>query len=1460
MKRIYVFGLLLTMLLGLGFDAKAELTVTVTWDTPGSMAPYAQVKDDVVAVPATATSQTFINESTWGTLYLWAGKGYYFVEATTDSGETISPTTWISVPSGLLSYNPINGININTSAYNGQTIHVKLAEVERNDSFTVNVVNGLHNISMFHFTGSGYAPTLKEGKNTIKYNADVDGTTLEIQFAGNGDEGKPYLFTFNDEEAYPEQPWGSEEEDAWKAAPFRETKAYTHLYECKLDPQADDEYMYIQVFENNDEEPDTYDVNITYGENMAGALSMIYDRTANHTYYPAEFEGGVINQLTDLLPGTELRFTFDSDDYNVTQVLMNGVDMSSYMESENNGTRQSILLTITDNTELTINGTAIIWQDIKYYGYISDPEGVVFGLNTESAYDIPYTVVNENAAGTYGDLTLPAGSKEIELTVTEKNNGGRGTFFFKPKEGYFITKCYFGSPKDDGESSTLTLNSAMSYSNDGNTFYMVVEKMDPAYTANLKVVDTSGYPANTNIKGNGTYAGQNDNPAATVVTINHELLGESVFSYIPNYENPFTLYQAQDQNLSVYLDGSEVTGSLNSDSNMTEYTLPLYAPAEGETSDVHSDIQVWFTGSPAMSTATLNLENNATAAFYYSPIMHEANPEGETVITGTYMYVKPTSAKAVVLYKGKVQELDANGLFRYATGSAAEDNTVTVTGPKSIKIAGMIPKAGTAVKSLKQVSLRVPMMADDQEITLDANQEVLLQTIVTLNNVTKATVTEIGEPEMDEANMQMIVPLILSNEITEAGEDYFVKVPADAFIEKQWDDIKEEFVAVPGGYQTAAYSGRFDIDPTMKYPVEIYTLNPAAETTVEEISEVLVSFSEISNSAMFSNYEFRNATFTCGDETVEAIITYDFNSEECRVMKVTPVDSDEEPKAIKTKGDWTMTIEAGTFVYDGNDSPEITATFTVEPKEIEYTLTPEKGTVKVLSTIKVAFPGVTTITETEESVEVEGETQTVNISANIKLEGPEYDKTPSEVKVVNATDDEPAYAEISFTSVLNEGDYTLTIPANAFTLDGAESPVISATYTYKPDWKLTPTPGTTVASLDEFTLEFPEATTVEFIGSSTSFALSDLTDNEGYGSQNFDCEEVAGAAHPTFTIKNAMTVKPASGNYKFYIDGGAFSVDGEENAEIYAEYVLDIPASAEYIRIPEEETIIYTSELEWGQMFGVAFDGGMTIANADSSKVKLTHTDAEGTETEISLDPDQGQIWFGYDDAPGYEGYKSVIVMAYPVELGTYTLDIEAGAFTISGEACPAISESWTVVEDKKFEFETEPSKDGVKNDETSGKTSSLEEISVFIGGATKVDITNPNGATLTGTNSNYQETGTISVVAAPQVRMRAEGTTSGIEVKVSFDTTQIEDNANYIFSMEPGTLKIDDLYDSPAIEKTYSLDTTTGLWILFADENGNVTVYTLDGKAVMQNKPASQLRELEKGVYIINGKKTIVK
>ncbi|WP_189337052.1 hypothetical protein, partial [Actinoplanes ianthinogenes] len=92
MKKLYSLSLLLTMLLGLGFNASA-LSVTFEWETPGSVkiqtgglsGPFADLTAD-------QTSYTFETSQSFGSCYIYAAEGYILGDmVSTDGAKTFKP-------------------------------------------------------------------------------------------------------------------------------------------------------------------------------------------------------------------------------------------------------------------------------------------------------------------------------------------------------------------------------------------------------------------------------------------------------------------------------------------------------------------------------------------------------------------------------------------------------------------------------------------------------------------------------------------------------------------------------------------------------------------------------------------------------------------------------------------------------------------------------------------------------------------------------------------------------------------------------------------------------------------------------------------------------------------------------------------------------------------------------------------------------------------------------------------------------------------------------------------------------------------------------------------------------------------------------------------------------------------------------------------------------------------------
>ena len=74
------------------------------------------------------------------------------------------------------------------------------------------------------------------------------------------------------------------------------------------------------------------------------------------------------------------------------------------------------------------------------------------------------------------------------------------------------------------------------------------------------------------------------------------------------------------------------------------------------------------------------------------------------------------------------------------------------------------------------------------------------------------------------------------------------------------------------------------------------------------------------------------------------------------------------------------------------------------------------------------------------------------------------------------------------------------------------------------------------------------------------------------------------------------------------------------------------------------------------------------------------------------------------------------------------------------------------------------------------------------------------------------------------------------------------------------GAFLLDDAQSTPNIEATFTLSELQGISGVQADENGLFTAVTLDGRVVLRDASAAQVKTLDKGFYIINGKKTVIR
>ncbi|MDE6682456.1 MAG: hypothetical protein K2J87_03425, partial [Muribaculaceae bacterium] len=412
------------------------------------------------------------------------------------------------------------------------------------------------------------------------------------------------------------------------------------------------------------EEPDDVSFTIEYGEGMEGCLLNVYNRTTGQFIAPADFTD---NSIT-VKPGTELKVNLIGGDYIFSHLLLNGEDIISSMSND------AVEITVTENTVFKIEGKAKEFANIDFTGYIINAEGVEFSLSYGgSSLALPEGTEVTSDIVIDDTLTLPASeTMKYVIPISEKN----GKFFFAPKKGYYITNLYIRTP--EGTLEQHSGNASISANIDGTTFYMIVDKLPEEYNAKLSVKGSDFF---LKISANGALADVWGNPANPSYS---SAEGEREISFIPGYGTPITFGFVGDETKqpAVYLDGAEVAGVVNSESGATEYFITPYSPEKEDARETapQSSIAVYnsFNERPQMSGASLQLEGGATAEFYYSPVMHEANPAGQVVISGTQFTVKPASPRALVMYKDEVVTLDDNGVFTFNATGNARGNVVKV--------------------------------------------------------------------------------------------------------------------------------------------------------------------------------------------------------------------------------------------------------------------------------------------------------------------------------------------------------------------------------------------------------------------------------------------------------------------------------------------------------------------------------------------------------------------------------------------------------------------------------------------------------------------------------------------------------------------------------------------------------------------------------------------------------------
>lgn len=623
-----------------------------------------------------------------------------------------------------------------------------------------------------------------------------------------------------------------------------------------------------------------------------------------------------------------------------------------------------------------------------------------------------------------------------------------------------------------------------------------------------------------------------------------------------------------------------------------------------------------------------------------------------------------------------------------------------------------------------------------------------------------------------------------------------------------------------------------------------YTIDPAPGA-VQEISSVKITFDVGFAVASTNATKLASVTLTNKDNPSQKYIVAEATADWFGAVTLKFGTTVGSAETITADGTWNLVIPAGLLKNAENQetdtNPLIDVDFIIggEPENdmTRYTLDPSSGTVDKITSIKVSFP----------------ETSFWGIDDPKDVSGVTLTKTGYSGKVYNAVkydyvglDYATLYFDLSDAEVkeamdiVEAGTYELNIPAGTFTkyFSTETNANIKATYTiesvggdYMAYCNVTPAAGH-VDKLSTVTLRFGTISQAYMVNDA-DFSTIKIT-KKGANTDRGETPEVY----------SCVSARSADGNNAFTL---SFAPEGESEATDIlkaGEYLLYIPAGLFYYPL---------NMVDWKN---------------DAMSILYT-IDAPTTTTSLeayTLDPADGE---------SIESLANVTLtfpdctqgLQYPFDnLSNIKLNVKKsdGSEEESGTVGCSYDQDKTVTLSfaQLYEPLTEPG-----------------EYTVTIPTGTFYEAGNPNA-----TNTDITATYTISqskvlaesisldiaekmIVEGQQFKLTAtvlpENTTDKTVLWSSTDTdVATVDQEGNVTVLTTGTCRIvATTADGSNLEASCKLTAvTSGVESVLTDENGRYDVYGLNGVLVKGNATADEVRALPAGVYIVGGKKVIVK
>ena len=684
-------------------------------------------------------------------------------------------------------------------------------------------------------------------------------------------------------------------------------------------------------------------------------------------------------------------------------------------------------------------------------------------------------------------------------------------------------------------------------------------------------------------------------------------------------------------------------------------------------------------------------------------------------------------------------------------------------------------------------------------------------------------------PADQEDNWDYIPTEIIVNfdkEITAPGT-YVVYVPEGVFNL----DLSAQGFAVKSNHEET-FSLTVDGEVIPEAPANV-TVTPAAGN-VESLNEIVLTFNDYETCA----WTFAVApTITLPNGETHNIKNYEFGPAD-NELKCTM------PQTLTDEGTYVLTIPAGAVTY--NDNPDnlnaaFSVTYIIKGKTADTyaTASPAPGVVESLKDIYVTFNEcgacawsykiMPTITLPDGSVKT------------LTSDEATYDWDNPDMRVV--------WLKLS-EALTAPGDYVLNFPAGTLLLDeDVPSEAVSFTYTIEAgntiDVTVNPANSAEVESLKQISVTFGDYQVVDWNWAAVRETPLIFFDSMGDPVQlTIDNLDIDSKSTNTLliTLPEEYT---AVGTYSLTIPSGYVVV----NTTTQETLDMDLSFSWNVEGIDVTVNPANGAEVESLKQISVTF-GDYQVVDWNWAAVRetpLIFFDSMGDPVQLTIDN------LDIDSKS-----TNTLLITLPEEytaVGTYSLTIPSGYVVVNTTTQETLdmdlSFSWKI----KGEPLTITPTPGVV-DEIGMVFITFNDIDPNIGIVINQDAYNENPAVFT------DKDGKETVIGFRRINQMYP-TPNSIAI-----TLPVDDNIT-----EPGTYKlfipantVYGLLDKSVvyaedINIEWTIATPSGIYGIFAGKNEKVNVFTIDGKAVLKNADASDLKQLAPGkLYIINGKKFVVK